>query len=94
MVVAFIPDYPQAVSHRWRRYHAENRTRLANELDGTGIHVIDLGSRIRELDNPIESYSLGTSGGDFKGHFNEFGYRVVSEMLLEEIQRIQSGKNP
>ena len=82
LVVFFLPEITRFTRARWDRYHSDNWVRLIKDVEGHGIRFIDAGVMLREREpDPTQIYAFGRAGG----HFNERGYRAVSDILLEEL---------
>lgn len=59
----------------------EYKKKLLMNIRKNNVHIIDIDERIDMLDNPLKLWPF-----ELSGHFNEEGYRFVSEIINRELK--------
>ena len=81
LYLVYIPERQRYTDPATAELNDENHEatlRLASDL---GIHVIDIHSAIQSHEDPLSLYPFRR-----RGHFNEKGYRLVAESVLQTIE--------
>ncbi len=80
LIINYIPSYEKIVFKKRETYNYKNKFfKLCDEI---GLNVIDFTNIIENEPEINKIYPLG-----IKGHFTEYGYRLLSKYIIDEISK-------
>ena len=80
LIINYIPSYEKIIFKKRESYNYKNKFfKLCDEI---GLDVIDFTNIIENEPEINKIYPLG-----IKGHFTEYGYKLLSEHIIDEISK-------